>query len=55
MLRQMDSLGGVNFLEIILAVEQLAAEIEDHASGIALHGLRSGALEVNIAGQRGRA
>ena len=49
-LRQPDSIGGMHLLELILA-----EEIEDRASGIALHGLRSDALDVDIAGQRGRA
>jgi hypothetical protein len=55
MLRQMDPVGGMHFLEFILTVEHLASKIQDHMSGIALHGLRSLTLDVDVAGQRGRA
>ena len=45
-LRQTDSVEGMNFLKLVLA-----GEVEDHAAGVALHGLRSGLLEMNVAGQ----
>ena len=45
MLCQPDSLHGMNFLELVLA-----QKIQDRASGIALHGLRTDSLNVNIAG-----
>ena len=43
-LREPHSIDGVNFLKLILA-----REVEDDASGIALHGIQSGLLDVNVA------
>jgi hypothetical protein len=50
MLHQPDSIHRMHLLELVLA-----QEIQDGASGIALRGLRPDSLDVNIAGQRGRA
>src|ERR1039458_6664920 len=48
MLRQPDSLQGMYLLELVLA-----QEIQDRTARIALHRLRSDALDVDVAGQRG--
>ena len=50
MLRQPDSIRGTPLLELVLA-----EKIQDRASGVALHGLRSETLDVDVAGKRGRA
>ena len=49
-LRQARSVDGVNLLQLVLA-----GEFHDHAAGVALHRLRSGLLEVDVAGQGGGA
>src|SRR3984893_2936670 len=45
-LRKPHTIEGVHVLKLVLA-----REVEDDARGIALQGLRSGLLEVNVAGQ----
>src|ERR1700676_2559031 len=43
-LRQADSIAGVHFLQLVLA-----REVEDHAAGLAVQGLRSALLDMDIA------
>ncbi len=50
MLRQPDPIHRVHLLELVLA-----QEIQDRASSVALHRLRSDALHVDVARQRSRA
>ena len=49
-LREPHSVEGMHFLKLVLA-----GEIHNHAACLALHGLWSGLLDVNVAGKRGGA